>query len=191
MQQNAESFPFLIMEGFSMLELRVLLTAARAHRERDWLAILVAFWHGLRASEVIAIKANDIRDGYLTVKRLKGSLTTKQPLLSHADTIFNERRALIEFTRVMQGNQRVFAISRTQLWRLVRRYALAAGIPAHRAHPHALKHSIAAQMIESAGIQNTRQWLGHKSISSTGEYLRVTDGAAATAVARALGARPV
>jgi site-specific recombinase XerD len=179
------------MEGLSMLELRVLLTAARAHRERDWLMILVAFWHGLRASEVIEINANDVRVGYLTVKRLKGSFKTRQPLMSHSDRIFNEHSALVEFTRGMVGNQRVFAISRTQLWRLVRRYALAAGIPAHRAHPHALKHAIAAQMIETAGIQNTRQWLGHKSISSTGEYLRVTDGQAASAVARALGARPV
>lgn len=174
-----------------MLELRALLTAARAHRERDWLLILVAFWHGLRASEVLAIKAHDIRDGYLTVKRLKGSLKTKQPLLGHLDPLFNERRFVYEFIDGMQGNQRLFPISRVQFWRLVRTYALAAGIPAHRAHPHALKHSIAAQMIQSAGIENTRQWLGHKSISSTGEYLRVTDDRAASAVARALGALPV
>jgi integrase/recombinase XerD len=175
------------MEGFSKLELRALLAAARAHRERDWLLILLAFWHGLRASEVVAIKANDIRDGYLTVRRLKGSLKTVQPLIFHEDSMFNERSALIEYLRGMHANQRVFPLSRTQFWRIVQKHAIAAGIPKHKAHPHALKHTIAAQSIESAGIQNTRQWLGHKSLSSTGEYLRVTDDAAGAAVCRALG----
>lgn len=179
------------MEGLSKLELRALLAAARAHRERDWLLILVAFWHGLRASEVIAIKADDICDGYLTVKRLKGSLKTKQPLMSHQDSMFSERVALIEYIEGMHGNQRVFGIARTQFWRIIQKHAKAAGIPRHKAHPHALKHTIAAQMIESAGIQNTRQWLGHKSISSTGEYLRVSDDLAASAASRAMGGRPV
>jgi hypothetical protein len=56
---------------------------------------------------------------------------------------------------------------------------------------HVLKRTIAAQSIESAGIRNTRQWLGDKSISSTGEYFRVTDEAAETPVCRAVGGRPV
>jgi site-specific recombinase XerD len=57
---------------------------------------------------------------------------------------------------------------------------------AHKAHPHVLKHSIAMQTIEHAGIENVRQYLGHKSISSTGSYLKVTDAEAAASVQRAL-----
>jgi integrase/recombinase XerD len=153
--------------------------------------ILVAFWHGLRASELIGLKANSIRDGYLTVPRLKGSLKTVQPLISHPDHLFDEKKLLFEFTRGMHGNQRIFPVGRLQFWRIVRKHCAAAGIPMHKAHPHALKHTIAMQTIESAGIEHTRQWLGHKSISSTGEYLRVTDAQAGTRVSRALGARPV
>lgn len=179
------------MEGLSKCEIRELLAAARAHRERDWLMILVAFLHGLRVSELVAIKADDVCDGYLTVKRLKGSLKTKQPLLEHDDSMFNERAGLIEFMAGMHGNQRIFGVARSQFYRIVAKHAASAGIPRHKAHPHVLKHSIAAQMIETAGIQATRQWLGHKSISSTGEYLRVTDDQAAADVARALGARPL
>ena len=178
------------MEGFSKGELRALLAAARAHRERDWLMILVAFWHGLRASELVALKANDLEDGFLTVRRLKGSLKTVQPLMAHEDPMFNERSALIEYAHGMHGNQRLFNLNRCGFWRVVQKHGAAAGIPRHKAHPHALKHAIASQMIDSAGIQNTRQWLGHKSISSTGEYLRVTDGQAAAAVVKALGGRP-
>lgn len=179
------------MESLSKPEMRAILSAARAHRERDWLMILVAFWHGLRASEVVAITANDIGDGYLTVRRLKGSMKTVQPLIEHEDPIFNERSALVEYMLGMRGNQKVFAVARSTFWRVVQMHAKAAGIPKHKAHPHILKHTIAMQSIQSAGIENTRQWLGHKSMSSTGEYLRVSDGQAATAVSRALGARPV
>jgi site-specific recombinase XerD len=48
-------------------------------------------------------------------------------------------------------------VSRSQFWRRVERYAKAADIPEHEAHPHVLKHSIAMQTIGSAGIENVRQ----------------------------------
>ncbi len=179
------------MGSLSKPELRLLLAAAKASRERDWLMILVAFWHGLRASEVIAITPNSLRDGHITMKRLKGSLKTVQPLIEHEDPLLNEKAPLIEFARGMHRNQKLFPISRQHFWRIVSKHTRAAGLPKHMGHPHILKHTIAMQSIESAGIENTRQWLGHKSIASTGAYLRVTDGQAATAVTKALGARPL
>jgi integrase/recombinase XerD len=175
------------MNALSKPELRALLESAKAYRERDWLMILVAFWHGLRASELVAITPNSLRDGHLTVSRLKGSLKTIQPLIGHPDPLFDEKAALLDYTQGMHANQKLFPVGRTQFWRIVAKHAKAAGVPAHLAHPHALKHTIAMETIVSAGIENTRQWLGHKSISSTGEYLRVTDDAAATAVIAATG----
>lgn len=177
------------MNGLSMVELRALLVEARASSNRDWLMILVAFWHGLRASELVGIKAKDVEDGYLTVKRLKGSLKTKQPLISHKDSMFDERAGLFELLEGMHSNQTLFSVTRGQFWRIVRKHGLAAGLARHKAHPHALKHTIASQTIATAGIENTRQWLGHKSISSTGSYLRVSDDAAGDAVCAALGGR--
>jgi hypothetical protein len=38
------------------------------------------------------------------------------------------------------------------------------------------------QSIKTAGIENVRQHLGHSSISSTGEYLKVSDNDASAAV---------
>lgn len=179
------------MGSLSKAELRALLSAARAYRKRDWLMILVAFWHGLRASEVVAITADSLRDGFLTVERLKGSLKTVQPLIRHSNPLFDEKRALIEYARGMQANQRLFPVCRTQFWRIVARHAARAGIPKHLSHPHILKHTIAVKTIKSAGIENTRQWLGHKSLGSTGAYLRVTDEQAAAAVTKALRGRRV
>jgi integrase len=166
-------------------ELLRLLKAARAASERDWLMILVAYWHGLRASEVVAIVRDDIVDTHLDVQRLKGSNRTVQPLVDHLEPLLNERPALLAFCRDLGGKQRVFPVGRQHFWRIVQRHAASAGLPAHQRHPHILKHSIAAQTIHSAGIENVRQYLGHKSIGSTGAYLKVNDADAATAIRKA------
>jgi integrase/recombinase XerD len=181
----------LAIQSLDRSELLALLAAAKAHRERDWLMILVAFWHGLRASEVVAIAGDDVRDGHLTVQRLKGSLRTTQPLVPDPDPLFSEVPALIEYAGNQRGNQRLFPITREHFWRLVQRHGSAAGLPAHKRHPHVLKHSIAMQTIHSAGIENVRQYLGHKSMSSTGEYLKVTDEAASAAIRGALPLKSV
>lgn len=174
------------MQHYSKLQISALLRCARAARERDWLMILVAFLHGLRASELVGIKRDDIASGYLTVQRLKGSLRTVQALFENPDPLFNERAGLEHFIVGMAGNQRVFNVTRRQFHRIVQKHGKAAGIPAHLCHPHILKHSIAMQTIATAGIENVRQHLGHKSMSSTGEYLKTTDAAAGAAIQRAL-----
>ena len=177
------------MHALTQDEIRNLLAAAKASRERDWLMMLVAYLHGLRASEVIGLKASNIRDGHLTVQRLKGSLKTTQPLLDSVDPLFDERAALIEFARQSKPGKPIFGVKYLQFRRIMWKHARAAGIPAHKAHPHALKHSIAMHSIQRAGVENVRQYLGHKSLSSTGVYLEVSDDDAAEAVGESLALR--
>ncbi len=148
--------------------------------------ILCGYSHGLRPSEVVAIKRDDIRDGFLTVARLKGSMRTTQPLVQDENKLLDELRGVSEYLPGLHGNQRLFPITRRQFGRLFVGYGSAAGIPRHLCHPHILKHSIAMQTIQSAGIENVRQYLGHKSISSTGAYLKVSDQDAAAAIRHAL-----
>ena len=153
MQQFHVLSRFLIMQHLSKDELLALLREAKASRERDWLMILVAYWHGLRASEVIAITPDDIRDGHLDVQRLKGSLRTIQPLIEHPDPLLSEAQPLFDFARKINPKSNGYqSLPWGHFWRLVQRYAAAAGIPAHKRHPHVLKHSIAMQTIQSAGI---------------------------------------
>lgn len=179
----------MILEALSKPELLALLRAARSHSERDYLMILVGYCHGLRASEVIAITADAVQDGTISARRLKGSLHTVQPLVSSREKLLDERSRLFDFARNQTGNQRLFPITRQHFWRLFQRYAKAAGIPARKRHPHILKHSIARHVIHSAGIENTRQYLGHKSMASTGAYLKKSDAEASAAVKRALKVR--
>lgn len=148
--------------------------------------ILMAYSHGLRASEVLEITPDSVKDGLLEVRRLKGSLRTRQPLIVSEEPLLDEAETWFDFTLKIPRNQKVFPISRQHFWRLMQRYAEAAGIPERKRHPHVLKHTIALQTIHSAGIQNVRQYLGHKSMASTGEYLKLTDAEASAAVASAL-----
>lgn len=178
------------MEALSKPELIALLSAAKARKTRDWLMILVAYSHGLRASEVTGLQSDAVKDGHLTVARLKGSLRTVQPLVSDENPLLDERSALFAFAQSVHGKQKLFPVCRQHFWKLVQRYAEVAGIPERKRHPHILKHTIAMQIIHSAGIENTRQYLGHKSMSSTGAYLKVSDAAASEAVALALKGSP-
>lgn len=177
------------MDALTKAELRSLLAAARAdrrHGERNWLMILVAYSHGLRATEVVRLQKDALVDGHLSVRRLKGSLPTTQPFVADVDPLFNERVGLYAFLDSLHGKQKLFPVTRQHFWRIVQRAAQAAGIPERKRHPHVLKHTIAMQVIHGAGIENTRQYLGHKSMASTGAYLKVTDAEASSAVGRAL-----
>jgi site-specific recombinase XerD len=171
------------MRHLSKEQLNNLLTAARAHSERDWLMILVAYNHGLRASEVVTLTSANIRDGFITVKRLKGSRATTHRLFD------SEASALTRLASDKAGtNEPLFNICRQHFWYLVQKHGKVAGIPKHLCHPHIAKHSIAMHTIRRAGIENVRTFLGHVSIASTGAYLRVDDEAANAAICSALGA---
>jgi integrase/recombinase XerD len=194
------------MESLSNEELCSLLAAAKKKRTRDWLMILVAYQHGLRANEVCGgwrirvidkkkklkekyfhpgICASDVQDGHLTVARAKGSMRTVQPLVEDDNALLNERAGLFEYLRRFNGNQRLFPLTRQRFFQLMREHGLAAGLPIRKLHPHVLKATIAMHTIHSAGIENVRQYLGHQSISSTGAYLKVSDKDASAAIAEA------
>jgi type 1 fimbriae regulatory protein FimB len=174
------------LEALSKTELLALLQAAKTHSKRNWLMILVAYSHGLRASEVVSMQRDAVKDGHITVARLKGSLRTVQPLVEDADPLLNELQGFFDYADSVHGKQRLFPITRQHFWRLMQRYAALAGIPERKRHPHILKHTIGMQTIHSAGIENVRQYLGHKSMASTGAYLKVSDAEASTAIGRAL-----
>lgn len=57
-------------------EILAALKAARQRSVRDWAMILLAYRHGLRASEVCDLKLSeiDLKAGSISIRRLKGSL---------------------------------------------------------------------------------------------------------------------
>lgn len=165
-----------------------LLAVARGASERDFLMILVAYLHGLRASEVIAITRDHLADEHLDVKRLKGSEHTIQPLTSHENPLLDERTGLLEYSKTMLGNQKLFPICRQHFWRLVQKHGKTAGLPRHKCHPHTMKHTIGVELSDAKGLPVTQTHLGHKSGASTMIYSKKSPAQAAAAVRDMLGA---
>lgn len=153
--------------------------------ERQKLMLKVGFFHGLRVSELIGLTGKNIRDGYINVQRLKGSAKTVQPYVKHPDPELDESLALIMVASTIGYNEILFPITRNGVYKLMQRAGRRAGLPAHKLHPHVLKHSCAMAVVNKIGIQQLRTYLGHKSLSSTGEYLKESDETASKAFAGA------
>ena len=98
----------------------------------------------------------------------------------------NERYRLMFKVGFLHG-LRVSELTALTKEHMMQRAGTRAGIPIHKLHPHALKHSCAMESIDKIGIQRVRQYLGHKSIQSTGEYLKESDESASRAFASIFG----
>lgn len=179
------------MHHFTQDELKILVREVRKprrshdHEQLHALMILVAFSYGLRASEVTQLTGADVRGGYIAVQRLKGSQKTVQKIIKHPDPELDCSADLRSRADEVGLDGRLFPMSRKRFWVIIQTFGKRAGLPPHKLHPHALKHSCARVAIK-AGIENCRQWLGHKSLSSTGAYLKVTDDEASDAFAAAV-----
>jgi|ERR1035438_4580255 integrase/recombinase XerD len=153
--------------------------------ERQRLMFKVGFLHGLRISELINLTRENIRDGYVSVQRLKGSNKTVQPFVKHPDQEISEAEGLTELFGTLKAGEIVFPITRGGAYKLMQRAGKRAGLPTHKLHPHSLKHSCAMAVVNKIGIQELRTYLGHKSLNSTGAYLKESDETASRAFAGA------
>jgi integrase len=179
-------------------EVLSVLRAAKAKGNREWGMILVAYKHGMRASEVCNLRLDDLdmRNGSIVIERLKGSLHTTQAVTEHrGEPLLNEFKALRAWLgeRTADGSDFLFTsqkggrLDRSQFFRLFRAIAAQAGIPAEKRHPHVLKHSIASHLVSAnVNLALVKQQLGHKSIGSTIRYVAMSDQQASRATAGAL-----
>ena len=178
-------------------ELLAVLKTAKEHSTRDWALLVVIYRHGLRASEAAALTLGDIKDGQLTVARVKGSLKTTQPIVRHpGQPLLDECKALASWLKVRpkdDGSDALFTsrkgghLSREQTFRIFRQHAEAARLPESKRFVHVLKHSLASHLIAgNANLAMVQVALGHASLSSTQAYVHVSDAQAAEASRKAL-----
>lgn len=179
-------------------EVLSVLRVAKAKGSREWAMILLAYKHGLRASEICNLRLGDVdmKNGSIVIERLKGSLRTTQAMTEHrGEPLLNEIKALREWLRQRadDGSDFLFTsqkggrLDRSQVFRLFRAIAAQAGISAEKQHPHALKHSIASHLVSAnVNLALIKQQLGHKSIGSTMRYITTSDQQASKAAASAL-----
>jgi site-specific recombinase XerD len=168
-------------------EILAVLRVARGRSSRDWAMILMAYRHGMRASELCGLRRDDVdlKGESIIVRRLKGSLDTCQPLCGHAgQPLLDELKALRQWMKDRPGDGSDFVFTsqkggrmhRSQFFRIFQDCAESAGLPRAKRHPHVLKHSLATHLIAgNVNLAVVKQALGHKSIGSTMTYVSVSD----------------
>ncbi len=148
---------------------------------RDRAMFLVAYRHGLRASEVALLKTGDLDldQPKITIRRLGGRTPADHDLQkdeSVALRLYLESRnrdSVILFTG--SGGR---PISRRGLDWLMKQYCEHAKLPGEKRHFHALKHSIATHLFGAgADLRFIHEWLGHTVLQSTAVYLYLAKAA--------------
>lgn len=162
-------------------EIDVLLASATldaSHPERNHCMLLMAFLHGLRASELLSLKLSDldIIGRTLYIRRLKNGFSTIHPLLG--DEVKELRRWLRIRSSLAEAGKTGYLfvsrsgepLSRQQFYNIIRKTGESANLPVST-HPHMLRHSCGYALAD-AGVDTRliQDYLGHRNIRHTVLY---------------------
>jgi integrase len=162
-------------EHLTPAEVERLATAASKlgrHGPRDALMIRLAFRHGLRVTELVNLRRDQVDPltGQLHVRRAKRGLPSTHPLAGW------EIRALRKLFKDSPDGPHVFATERggpmteSGVRKVVARAGVSAGL-GFPAHPHMLRHATGFKLANDG--QDTRaiqHYLGHRNIQHTVRY---------------------
>jgi site-specific recombinase XerD len=155
-------------------EVATLMAAARKNRHghRDATMILIAFRHGLRVSELVDLRWDqvDFNRAVLHVRRAKQGTPSVHPLTG------SEMRALRRLQRKSEASPFVFVSERGAPFttagfaRMIERAAMVASLKL-KVHPHMLRHACGFALANSGhDTRAVQAYLGHKNIQHTVRY---------------------
>ena len=162
-------------EYLTEAEVERLLKAAGKNRwgHRDATMLLVAYRHGLRASELVDLRWDQVefRMASLHVRRVKQGTPSTHPILG------DELRALRRLQRDQEPmspfvftSERGAPFSTAGFARMVERAGAEAGL-GFKAHPHMLRHACGFALANKGHDTRALQaYLGHKNIQHTVRY---------------------
>jgi type 1 fimbriae regulatory protein FimE len=160
-------------------EVEQLMTAARKtgrHGHRDSTLILIAYRHGLRVSELVSLRWDqiDLNQGLLHVNRSKNGSPSTHPIRGP------EIRALRRLQRDYPDTPYVFVTERkgpltaSTVRKLIARAGQKAGI-SFPVHPHMLRHACGFKLANDGhDTRAVQHYLGHKNIQHTVKYTELS-----------------
>lgn len=147
---------------------------------RDLCMIELMYASGLRVSELVALKVEDInlQAGFIRVVG-KGNKERVVPLSTRTAELIREYMSKERVKFIKGGDkgylflsQRGGPMTRQRFWQTLTGYAKKAGI---KISPHQLRHSFATHLLEGgADLRSVQKMLGHSDISTTQIYTKVT-----------------
>jgi site-specific recombinase XerD len=162
-------------------EVQKLIEAAKdnRHGHRDATMILIAFRHGLRASELCDLQWTQVHlnSADLDVRRRKNGSAATHPLTGL------ELRALRRLKREQEPpspfvftSERKVPFSTEGFARMLQRAAKAAGLTI-KVHPHMLRHACGFKLAnDGRDTRSIQSYLGHKNIQHTVRYTELAPG---------------
>ena len=171
--QNAKNF-------LTSSEMKKFLAAARKSRHgvRNFCLMLTAYRHGLRVSELVDIRLKDLdlETGRVFVRRLKGSLSTHQPI--EGDKLRAIRAWLRERENYPNASSNYLYLSergpmtRQSINYLVEQTGIRAKLN-FKVNPHMLRHSTGYYLAnKGCDTRLIQDYLGHRNITHTVRYTR-------------------
>ena len=147
---------------------------------RDKAILEVMYASGLRVSEVVTLRINDIDiDAGILTCTGKGSKTRRVPVGSSAIEwlksylVLRRQKENIEVQNFFVTPLGM-PIHRQMIHSFIKQYAEKCGLK--DVSPHTLRHSFATHLVQnSADIRSVQQMLGHADISTTQIYTHMTD----------------
>ena len=154
---------------------------------RDRAILHTLFSTGMRVSELCSLNRDEIdtKRGELSVmgKGSKIRLVFLSPEAKESLQIYLDKRSDVDealFIRIPKtGNyskESNLRLTPRTIQRIVKKYAIKAGIIGKSVSPHKLRHSFATDLLRNgADIRSVQSLLGHSSVTTTQIYTHVTD----------------
>jgi integrase/recombinase XerD len=155
--------------------------AASPRGIRDGAMLELLYATGMRVSELVELPTSkvNLEAGFVTIRGKGG----KERICPIGEMAMERVRIYLEQTRpaMLKGGESPFLflnnrrgrLSRQGFWKILRQYALQAGIT-KRITPHTLRHSFATHLLErGADLRFIQAMLGHADIGTTQIYTHV------------------